>query len=250
MKTLLAVLLFASFASAQVLTWSDEFNQPDGSVPDPSKWSYETGPCGCKSNELQYDTSRPQNVQIQNGNLVITAYNENYQGYTYPSGRINTLNNFSQLYGRFDARMKLPWGKGTHVAFWMMGTDRFQSGWPGCGEIDVGEYIGRWTNILIGAIHGPGYTGSNVERSVPLPAATSAFHVYSVTWRPNLVQFSVDGTIWKTLTPASMPYGSTWEFNKPFYLLLSMSIGGNFAGTPDPSAFPQSLLVDYVRVYQ
>lgn len=240
-----------------ILTWSDEFNS--GTVPDPSKWSYEVGGGKWGDNQLQCYTSRPENVQVANGNLIITACSEKYvdpaTGITWDwtSGRIITLNKFSQLYGRFEARMQLPQGKGTHEAFWMLGTDCPTVGWPACGEIDVGEHVGRLPAMLQGAIHGPGYIGSQIVGATNLPSGQdwgSAFHVYAVDWRVGVVNFYVDGNLFHTMTPKDLPTGGTWEFDKPFYLLLSFAVGGGFAGPPDPSAFPASLLVDYVRVYQ
>src|SRR2546430_11283996 len=146
------------------LVWSDEFGGSNGSAPDSSKWTLETGGNGWGNNELEYYTNRSQNAQIQNGSLVITALKETYTGpdgvtRNYTSARMKTAGKFEQQYGRFEARIKIPYGQGMWPAFWMLGNDIGTVGWPTCGEIDIMEDIGQEPAIVHGTIHGPGYSG-------------------------------------------------------------------------------------------
>jgi beta-glucanase (GH16 family) len=241
------------------LVWSDEFNGPDGSSPDPSKWTVETGGNGWGNNELEYYTARAQNAQIKNGNLVITAIAEKYTGQDrvtrdYTSARLKTLGKFSQTYGRFEARIKIPYGPGMWPAFWMLGTDIDQAGWPACGEIDIMENIGREPATVHGTIHGPGYSGAQGV-GAPFTLANGRFaddfHLYAVEWEPNVIRFYVDDHLYATRTPADLPKHSRWVYNKPFFALLNLAVGGSWPGSPDATTvFPQSMLVDYVRVYE
>jgi beta-glucanase (GH16 family) len=240
------------------LVWSDDFNGADGSAPDPSKWSIQTGGGGWGNNELEYYTSRPQNVQVQGGNLVITALKENYTGpdsvsRNYTSARMQTKGLFSQTYGRFEASIKIPKGQGLWPAFWMLGNDIDTAGWPACGEIDIMENIGKEPAMNHGSLHGPGYAPGNVTSSYTLPSGAlgDGFHLYAVEWDTQQVRFYVDSSLYATFTQASLPSGSPWEFNKPFFVLLNVAVGGDWPGPPDGTTqFPQQMLVDYVRVYQ
>jgi beta-glucanase (GH16 family) len=151
-----------SNSTAWTLTWSDEFDQPDGSPPDPKKWKVEVGGNGWGNHELEYYTNRPLNVSVQHGNLVIVARRENYVGpdrvsRAYTSARLTTQGLFSQAYGKFVARIKVPVGHGMWPAFWLMGDDFTGGHWPSCGEIDVMENIGKEPSAVHGSMHGPGY---------------------------------------------------------------------------------------------
>jgi beta-glucanase (GH16 family) len=240
------------------LMWSDEFNGPDGSAPDASKWAIQTGGNGWGNHELEYYTARPQNVQVSGGNLVITAVKEDYTGpdgvtQHYTSARMQTKGLFSQTYGRFEARIKIPKGQGMWPAFWMLGTDIDTNPWPACGEIDIMENIGKEPAILHGSLHGPGYAPGNVTASYTLPtgALGDGFHLYAVEWEAQQVRFYIDSTLYATFTPSNLPSGSPWQFNKPFFILLNLAVGGDWPGNPDATTqFPQQMLVDYVRVYQ
>jgi beta-glucanase (GH16 family) len=240
------------------LAWSDEFNGPDGSAPDARKWAIQTGGNGWGNNELEYYTARPQNVQISGGNLVITSLKEDYTGpdqvtQHYTSARMQTKGLFSQQYGRFEARIKIPKGQGMWPAFWMLGTDIDTNPWPACGEIDIMENIGKEPAILHGSLHGPGYAPGNVTASYALPtgALGDDYHLYAVEWEAQQVRFYVDSTLYATFAPSNLPSGSPWEFQKPFFLLLNLAVGGDWPGNPDSTTqFPQQMLVDYVRVYQ
>ena len=241
------------------LVWSDEFNGTNGSAPDSTKWTMETGGGGWGNNELEYYTARTQNAHQQDGNLVITAISENYTGpdnvtRNYTSARLKTAAKFEQSYGRFEARIKLPAGQGIWPAFWMLGADIDSVGWPSCGELDIMENIGKEPSIVHGSMHGPGYSGGTpLTASYTLPNGqpfSNDFHVFKVEWEVNTVRFYVDDNLFATQTNASMPSGGRWVFDHKFFMLLNVAVGGNWPGAPDASTqFPQSMLVDYVRVY-
>jgi beta-glucanase (GH16 family) len=241
------------------LVWSEEFNAADGSAPDPSKWTLETGGGGWGNQELEYYTSRLQNAQIQNGSLVITALQETYTGpdgvtRNYTSARLKTQSHFSQAYGRFEARIQVPFGQGLWPAFWMLGDNIDQVGWPDCGEIDIMENIGKEPAIAHGTIHGPGYSGAaGITAAFTLPSGRFAdgFHNFAVEWEPNVIRFYVDGQLYATRTPADLPAGTKWVYDHPFFILLNVAVGGSFPGSPDSTTtFPQTMRVDYVRVYR
>ncbi len=240
--------------------WSDEFNGANGSAPDPTKWTYDLGGGGWGNQELESYTNRPVNARLENGNLVITAQKETFTGTdgvtrNYTSARLKTQALFSQTYGRFEARIKIPYGQGIWPAFWMLGSNIDQVGWPACGEIDIFENIGREPSIVHGTVHGPGYSGGGgISGSYTL--ANNArfaddFHVFAVEWEPSAVRFYVDGTLYETVTPANLPNGTQWVFNHPFFIIMNVAVGGNWPGSPDSTTvFPQTMQVDYVRVYQ
>jgi beta-glucanase (GH16 family) len=242
------------------LVWSDEFNRPNGSAVDRSKWVLETGGGQWGNQELEYYTDRTENAWIQDGNLVIKAIAENYTGpdgvkWNYTSARMKTLGKFSQTYGRFEARMKIPYGQGMWPAFWMLGDDIDQVGWPACGEIDIMENIGKEPAIIHGSIHGPGYTGVvGIEAPYSLPGKqrfSDDFHVFAIEWDSDSVSFFVDKDLYVRRTRADLRPGWKWVFDKPFFVILNLAVGGDWPGNPDTSTvFPQTMLVDYVRVYR
>ena len=242
------------------LTWSDEFDGPKGSPVDLTKWSFDIGGGGWGNNELQTYTDRLANARLEDGVLVITARQETSTGpdkitRNYTSARLLTKNSFTQTYGRFEARIKVPYGQGIWPAFWMLGNDIDTAGWPKCGEIDIMEHIGKQPSIVYGTIHGPGYSGANgINASYTLPSSrkvSDEYHEFAVEWQPNVIRFYVDGLLYKTRTPADLPAGTDWVFNHPFFLILNVAVGGNWPGDPDATTvFPQIMKVDYVRVYQ
>jgi beta-glucanase (GH16 family) len=237
------------------LVWHDEFDGPAGSAPDPSKWNAQNGRNNANG-ELEYYTARPSNLALDgNGNLVITAQREAYMGSAYTSARINTSGKFEQMYGRFEARLQLPGGQGMWPAFWMLGNNAGQVGWPACGEIDIMENVGRSPETSSSSLHGPGYSGGN-----PLTASyhltggfTTAFHVFALEWEQNVVRFYVDDNLFETRTPADLAARGgnlKWVYDHPFNIILNVAVGGGFPGNPNASTpFPQMLLADYVRVY-
>lgn len=249
-----ALLPLAAQTSNWALAWTDEF---DGSSIDSSKWVFELGGNGWGNNESEYYTDRPQNLTIENGALVIHALKESYGNRDYTSARIKTFGKFSQAYGRFEARIKIPYGPGIWPAFWMLGDDINTTGvgWPKCGELDIMENIGKEPTIVHGTAHGPGYSGAGgigAPFSLPNnPRFADDFHVYAIEWESSAVRWYVDDTLYKTLTPQDLPTGTNWVFDHPFHILLNVAVGGGWPGYPDATTvFPQTMQVDYVRVYK
>ena len=242
------------------LVWSDEFNSPDASPVDTTKWVSESGGNGWGNQELEYYTARPENAFEQGGNLVIKVLQEKYTGADgvtrdYTSARLKTLGKFSQKYGRFEARVKIPEGQGIWPAFWMLGDDIGKVGWPKCGEIDIMENIGKEPAMVHGTIHGPGYSGDKgISAPYSLPPDqhfANDFHLYAVEWEPKAIRFYVDDHLYATRTPADLPKGTKWVYAHPFFLLMNVAVGGGWPGNPDATTvFPQTMLVDYVRVYK
>lgn len=242
------------------LAWSDEFNGLNGSPPDAGKWTYDLGGGGWGNQELETYTNRPVNAHVENGNLVISAQKETFTGTDgitrdYTSARLKTATLFTQTYGKFEARIKVPRGQGMWPAFWMLGSNSDQVGWPACGEIDIMENIGKEPAIIHGTIHGPGYSGAGgIGAAYTLPsnaAFADDFHVFAVEWDSNAIRFYVDGSLYKSITPADLPTGTQWAFNHPFFIILNVAVGGSWPGSPDSTTvFPQTMLVDYVRVYK
>lgn len=250
----------ANASTSWRLVWSDEFDAPRNSSIDPAKWVTETGGGGWGNNELQHYTARRENVYIEGGALVIKALKEKYTGAdgitrAYTSARIKTHGKFSQRYGRFEARIRLPHGQGIWPAFWMLGEDIKEKGWPACGEIDIMEHIGREPSKAFGTVHGPGYNGAGgLSSFFTLPndeQFANGFHTFAVEWEPNCLRWYVDDKLYATKTSANLPPGTRWVYDHPFFMLLNVAVGGNWPGNPDAtSLFPQTMRVDYVRVYQ
>ncbi len=242
------------------LVWSDEFNGPNGSAVDSSKWSFDIGGKGWGNNELETYTSRSANAHVENSSLVIKAIRETFTGAdnitrNYTSARLLTKYKFSQAYGRFEARIKIPFGQGIWPAFWMLGDNISTVHWPNCGEIDIMENIGREPSMVHGTFHGPGYSGvSGIGSAYRLAGGkkfSDDFHNFAVEWEPNVMRFYVDGNLYQTRTPADLPAGASWVFDHPFFIILNVAVGGGWPGNPDATTiFPQQMLVDYVRVYR
>lgn len=230
-----------------VLVWHDEF---DGTALDPASWTYDIGGHGWGNNEAQAYTDRPENVRLENGLLIIEARKEEFVRRDYTSGRIKTQGRLAWTYGRFEARMQLPYGNGIWPAFWMLGEDIETNPWPACGEIDIMEHIGREPTRIYGTVHGPGYSGSGgVGHSTTVTDVSTTFHVYAVEWEPQEIRWYVDDVEYFKVTPDMLP--GTWVYDHPFFILLNLAVGGYWPGYPDESTvFPQFLKVDYVRVYQ
>lgn len=261
LTVLLVTLVGPAWAQTRVLVWSDEFDGPGRSSPDSTKWSFDTGGGGWGNNEIQSYTSRLQNAFIDgDGRLVIRALRENYTGSdgvtrNYTSARLITKGKFSQKFGRFEARIKLPFGQGIWPAFWMLGDNIDAAGWPNCGEIDIMENIGREPSANHGSLHGPGYSGGSPLSGIyTLPGGrrfADDFHVFTIDWEPVAIRFYVDGNLYETRTPSDVPAGRRWVFDHPFFILLNVAVGGNWPGSPDSTTvWPQTMLVDYVKVYR
>jgi beta-glucanase (GH16 family) len=264
-----ALLLFSCGGGAMLqppppasykLAWSDEFSGPDGASLDSSKWTFDVGGNGWGNNELEYYTNRTQNAQIKGGNLVITAQKETYTGSdgvtrNYTSARLKTQGLFSQAYGRFESRIKIPAGQGMWPAFWMLGNDITSNGWPNCGEVDIMENIGKEPGTAHGSLHGPSSIGRTSDVTAPfsLPAGQNFaddFHLYAVEWERGTIRFYVDTALYATFHSSLWPSGGTWVFDHPFFVILNVAVGGDWPGPPDgTTVFPQQMLVDYVRVY-
>ena len=246
--------------NAWQLSWADDFNGPAGSAPDGSKWGYDIGGGGWGNSEREYYTNSRANSALDgNGNLVITARKDDASGYQcwygtcqYTSARLLTSGKFTQAYGRFEARIKIPRGQGMWPAFWMLGDNINSVGWPNSGEIDVMENIGREPAVVHGSMHGPGYSGAagpTASYTLSSGAFADAFHVFAVDWTPTSITWSVDGNVYETRTPSDIG-GNTWVFNHPFFILLNVAVGGSWPGDPDGSTqFPQQMVVDYVHVF-
>lgn len=234
------------------LTWSDDFNGTAGQLPDAAKWSFDlgTGQDGWGNQELQVYTNSPQNVSLDGqGNLVITAIQS---GNSFTSARIKTQGLFAQQYGRFEARLKTPYGPGIWPAFWMIGNNVETVGWPQCGEIDIMELRGQEPHIIHGSVHGPGYSGSNpVTRSYALMNARfdTDYNIFAIEWDEKKIDFFVNDYLYQRVTPDDVP--GEWVFDQPFFLILNLAVGGNYVGFPLPQTpFPQKMIIDYVRVYK
>jgi beta-glucanase (GH16 family) len=234
------------------LVMKDEFDQPG--APSTALWNYDigTGQNGWGNSELQFYTDRPKNVTVQNGYLIITALKESFNGSSYTSARLLTKGKFEQAYGRFEARIRLPWGQGVWPAFWMLGADIDAVPWPAAGEIDIMEFRGQNPSTILGTVHGPGYSaGQSISKSYTLKNGRfdTDFHVFGIEWGPEYVNFYVDNVLYNQITPADVK--GEWVFNKPLFILINLAVGGSFVGSPnDETVFPQTMLVDYIRVYK
>ena len=241
------------------LVWFDEF---DGNELDMEKWSYQLGDgchispdlCGWGNNELQYYTDHEENIFIENNMLHIVAREERIESMNYTSARIRTIEKGDWMYGRFEIRAKLPEGQGIWPAIWMLPTVEVFGGWPKSGEIDIVELVGHEPSTIHGTVHyGPDWPGNQQKtRSYTLPQDkfSDDFHVFAIEWSNDDIQWFVDDVKYHTITPASLqPHN--YPFNARFHLLINLAVGGNWPGRPDNTTeFPQSLIVDYVRVYQ
>jgi beta-glucanase (GH16 family) len=234
------------------ILWQDDFNGPAGQLPDPGKWRFDIG-TDWGNGQLEYDTGRPENASLDgSGNLAITARKESYSGSAYTSARITTQDLFEQEGGLFEARIRLPSGQGIWPAFWLLGANIETVPWPGCGEIDIMEYRGQEPSIIHGSLHGPGYSASQAVTSryfLPDGRFDTDFHVFSVEWEENSIRWFVDGTLFKTVNRSDVP--GEWVYDHPFYIILNVAVGGGFVGFPSAdTVFPQTMLVDWVRVYE
>lgn len=243
------------------MVWSDEF---EGTTIDESKWSFDLGDgcdispdlCGWGNNELEYYTDREENAFLSDGKLVIKAIKEIpfYLGeYQYTSARMVTKGKGDWKYGRIDVRAKMPIGQGLWPAIWMLPTESVYGGWPKSGEIDIMEYVGHEPWKVFGTIHyGHDFWRFN-SQELELEEGTFAddFHVFTVLWNEQCIQFQMDGKNVGEPNTRSTTLPTTFPFDQEFHMLLNVAVGGNLPGNPDASTiFPQTMEVDYVRVYQ
>jgi beta-glucanase (GH16 family) len=243
-------------------TFADEFKGVKGATFDNAKWTAETGGGGWGNEELQYYTGDTGNVRLDgDGNLEIRAIPLDtsttlkcwYGRCRYTSARLITKGKFQFKYGRVEARIKVPEGAGVWPAFWMLGDDIDKVGWPNCGEIDIMEFIGREPSMLYGTMHGPGYSGANgISRSTTIPDRSGVagdFHVFAVEWTGNEIKWFLDDKQYASVTRKDLPSGAKWVFDHPHFIILNFAVGGKWPGSPSAATkFPQSMLIDYVRV--
>jgi beta-glucanase (GH16 family) len=230
----------------------DEFST-DGAL-NSTIWDFNigTGNNGWGNNELQYYTDRKENAVVQNGVLIMTAKKEDYNGSGYTSARILTKTKFEQAYGRYEARIRLPYGQGIWPAFWLLGADIDEVGWPQCGEIDIMENRGQEPTLINGTVHGPGYSaGESIGKSYELlnNRFDTSFHIFGIEWGPEYINFYVDDVLYNQITPEDVP--GEWVYDHPFFIIVNLAVGGDYVGLPNAeTVFPQTMLVDYVRVYK
>lgn len=234
------------------LAWSDEFDYTG--LPDNSKWSYEEGGHGWGNQELQYYTSgRSENARVENGHLIIEARKENWQGMNYTSARLVTKGKAEWRYGRIEIKAKLPSGRGTWPAIWMLGaTTPLQ--WPDDGEIDIMEHVGFDQGRVHGSIHCKKYNhsiGTQKTADLLVPDCSTAFHVYSTEWDADSVRIKVDDQVYFRFPNERSGYDA-WPFDNKMFLLLNVAVGGGWGGQQgiDDTIFPKRMEIDYVRVYQ
>jgi beta-glucanase (GH16 family) len=233
------------------LVWSDEFNGPS---IDGNKWVFEVKGPGWVNNERQnYTNHRHENARIENGALVIEARRDWFAGHEYSSARLKTQGRASWRYGKVEARIQLPGGRGTWPAFWMM-PDDMHRGWPACGEIDIMEEVGYDPDRIHATTHAAAYNWQSAQQrtaSTIVGGVTTGFHVYTLEWSPSRIDMFVDGVHYYSSTDPG--WGDDgWPFNKPFHIILNLAVGGSWGGAQgiDPNIWPRRMLVDWVRVYQ
>ena len=239
------------------LVWADEF---EGAALDLSRWEWEVNARGGGNNELQYYTDRPENTQVSGGLLTLTARQERFTGpegtREYTSARIRTKGKGDWRYGRIEVRARMPVGQGIWPAIWMMPTDDAYGGWAGSGEIDLMEYLGQKPAEVFGTLHygGPWPRNVHTGKTYTLPSGTFAddFHVFALEWQEGEIRWYVDGVHYQTQTEWRTE-GAAYPapFDQRFHLILNVAVGGNLPGSPDETTrFPQSMVVDYVRVFE
>jgi beta-glucanase (GH16 family) len=232
------------------VAWSDEFDT--NGAPDPTKWTYDVGGSGWGNNELEYYTNTTNNAVIKDGILTITAKKESMGGMNYTSSRMVSKNGSDMLYGRIEVKAKIPAGRGTWPAIWMLPNDYAYGAWPNSGEIDIMEHVGYDPNNVHFSVHNQLYNAGNSKTStLNIPTAFSEFHVYRADWTPTAVKGYYDDKL--IFTYANDGKGSSgWPYDKPFHLLLNLAIGGNWGGIQgvDDTIFPVAMQVDYVRFYK
>lgn len=244
------ITVSACVAQKQQLVWSDEFDQPG--MPDTTRWAYDVGGWGWGNNELQYYTSAdPDNVQIADGHLIIRAVKEDYEDNTYTSTKLVTRGKATWQYGRFVISARLPEGKGTWPAIWML-PDVEKLDWPEDGEIDIMEHVGHDPSIVHGTIHTEAYNhaiGTQIGKQIKVTDYNESFHEYAIAWTPEKISWYMDDELYHTFENEGN--SAAWPFDKPFYLILNIAVGGDWGGEQgvDESIWPQQMEVDYVRVY-
>jgi beta-glucanase (GH16 family) len=254
------VLLFGADQTTdrRKLVWSDEFDK--AGKPDDTKWGYDLGDgcpdgCGWGNNELEYYTNDPKNVRVEDGMLIIEAVKEKKGTKDYTSTRIVSKTKGDWLYGRIEVRAKLPKGRGTWPAIWMLSTEWKYGGWPESGEIDIMEHVGYDPGIIHGTIHSGKYNhikGTQLEGKITVADAMDNFHVYAIDWTKDKIDFYVDDKMYHSVPRNPSDDFNGWPFDQKFHLIMNVAVGGNWGGSKgvDESIWPRRMVVDYVRVYQ
>ena len=228
------------------LFWADEFTKPG--APDPAKWGYDigNGPDGWGNQELEYYTDKKENAFVENGVLKVKAMKEQHMGYSYTSARLVTRGKFEFTYGSVEIKAKLPAHVGTWPAVWMLGADIAKVPWPACGEIDIMEHRGKELNKMIAALHYPERHGNNPNKAETyVDGVTTDFHLYRLDWTKESINIFIDNKL-----THSVPNSKSIPYNKDFYLLVNLAIGGGFGGAVDPAFKDAVLEIDYIRVYR
>lgn len=238
--------------------WFDEFDYTG--TPDTTRWNYDLGDgcpnnCNWGNNESQFYTSNLKNARVENGNLIIEAHKDSLGGKAYTSTRLVSKQKGDWLYGRIEVRAKLPKGKGTWPAIWMLSTDWKYGGWPASGEIDIMEHVGYDPGVIHGTIHTEKYNHikqTQKEGKITIADAMDQFHVYAIDWTKDKIDFFVDDRLYHTVTRDPQDDFNGWPFDQKFHLIMNIAVGGNWGGKEgiDDSIWPQQMEVDYVRVYK
>jgi beta-glucanase (GH16 family) len=255
----LILLLFLDFQKpSRRLVWSDEFDYQG--LPNPTKWGYDLGDgcpdvCGWGNNEAEFYTKDLKNARVENGVLIIEAKKDSMGGKAFTSARLVTKNKGDWKYARVEVKAKLPRGRGTWPAIWMLSTDWKYGGWPTSGEIDIMEQVGYDPGVIHGTLHSEKYNHvkhTQQEGKTTIADCSDTFHVYAIDWTENQIDFSIDEKIYHSVKRNPQDDSKGWPFDQPFHLLLNIAVGGGWGGMKgiDESIWPQQMLVDYVRVYQ
>ncbi len=264
MSVFIAILMLLSgvcsgvYADELRLVWADEFDYEG--LPDTTHWGYDVGGHGWGNSELQYYTeARTENARVEDGHLTIEARRESFEGNTYTSARLVSKGKGDWTYGRFEVRARLPSGRGTWPAIWMLPTRNEYGGWPDSGEIDIMEHVGYDPDVVHSTVHTRAYyhsIGTQRGDQIKIPTARSEFHLYTVEWTPEEIRGYVDDTQYFTfanerLTNKDADYRQ-WPFDQPCHLICNIAVGGAWGGQKgvDADILPQQLLIDYVRVYE
>ena len=240
------------------LVWADEFSY--SGLPDPAKWGYDVGGHGWGNKESQFYTERrKENARVENGSLIIEARREAWEGREYTSARLVSKGKSDWTYGRVEVKAKLPSGRGTWPAIWMLPSGKEYGGWPESGEIDIMEHVGSDPDVVHASVHTKAYHHSiktHKTAQIRVPSARSEFNVYAIEWTPEEIRAFVNDQHYFTFKNERLTNPAAdhkqWPFDKPFHLLLNLAVGGTWGGAQgvDETIWPQRMEIDYVRVYQ
>lgn len=255
--SMVALLLSCNTEKHGTLIWSDEFNYTG--QPDSTKWNYDLGDgcpdvCGWGNDEAEFYTSDLKNVRVENDKLIIEAHHDSLGGKAYTSSRIKSKLKGDWLYGRIEVKAKLPHGRGTWPAIWMLSTDWKYGGWPASGEIDIMEHVGYDPGVVHGTIHTESYNHikhTQKEGKITVTDTQDQFHIYAIDWLENRIDFYVDDKMYHSVIKGANDTFNEWPFDQRFHLIMNIAVGGGWGGVQgiDDSIWPQKMEVEYVRVY-